>query len=144
MDLSGLKWPIIIAVVVAIGWLLSSGGTNYMYNNFTKATPGADAARDKTDEAGLSRLGWFMMRTFRYKQAMECFQMAVDRYPNGANYWYNQYRMAKCAEKNNNYQRSVSILRMLIQNDAHALDSRVPVSDNLKQRSAKLVAVHEL
>ena len=90
MDLSGLKWPIIIVVVVGVGWLLSSGGTNYMYKNFTTAEVGADPARDKTDEAGLSRLGGFMLKTFRYEKAEEVFATAVSRYPDGANVWYNQ------------------------------------------------------
>ena len=57
MDLSGLKWPIIIAAVVGIGWLATSGGINWMVGNFTKATPGIDEQQDKVAEVGLSRVG---------------------------------------------------------------------------------------
>ena len=144
MDLSGLKWPIILAVVIGGIWLLSSGGTNFMIKNFTKAQPGADPARDKTDEAGLSRIGGFLMKTFRYEKAFEVFDTAATRYPNGANVLYNRYRMAKCAEKMEKYNLSVNILESLMAMDAHSIDDRVPPRDILRPRAEKLIEVHEL
>jgi tetratricopeptide (TPR) repeat protein len=144
MDLSGLKWPMIILLVVGIGWLLSSGGTNYMFNNFTKAEVGADPARDKTDEGGLSRLGGFMMKTLRYEKAEEIFSVAMDRYPSGANFWYNQYRLVTCKEKLEKYREAADLLEGLIQANANAIDSRVPETGNLRLRADKLIEVHEL
>ncbi len=145
MDLSGLKWPIIIVVILGIGWLMSSGGVNYMINSFTKATPGQDAERDKIDEAGLTRVGGYLLYLWRYEKAPDVMQTAVDRYgESGANYWYNMYRLAKCTERMGKYQNSYDILQYLIQNTASQYDDRVPENDNLSLRSAKLKEVHEL
>ncbi len=144
MDLSGLKWPIIIVVVIGAVWLMSSGGMDYMYKNFTKAEVGADPQRDKSDEAGLTRLAGFLIKTLRFQKAEEVLETAVARYPNGANVWYNQYRLVKCAEKLKRYRRAVDILEMLIQNDAHAIDPRVPEHAILRARADKFIAVHEL
>lgn len=144
MDLSRLKWPIIILVVVGAGWLTSSGGVNYMYNNFTKAEPGAEPARDKSDEAGLSRLGGFVLMTFRYEKAEEIFSTAITRYPGGANLWYNQYRLAKCKEKLEKYAEAVELLEGLIAADASSSDPRVPGADILRPRTDKLIEVHEI
>ena len=145
MDLSGLKWPIIIAVIVGIGWLLSSGGVNFMINNFTKATPGQDVERDKTDEAGLTRVASYLMYLWRYEKAASVMQTAIDRYgENGANYWYNTYRLARCADRLGHYQESHDILQFLIQNNVSKYDDRVPENDNLSLRASKLKEVHEL
>lgn len=145
MDLSGLKWPVIILVIVAVGWLCTSGGVNFMVNNFTKATPGEDEKRDKTDEAGLTRVAGFLMKTFRYEWALDVMEQAMDRYgEDGANYWYNKYRTAKCYEKIEDYQRSHTILQELIAANAHDLDERVPENDNIKLRAEKLKETHEL
>ena len=103
MDLSGLKWPIIIAVVVGVIWLGTSGGVSFMVNNFTKAVPGENPGRDKTDEAGLTRIGGYLMMTFRYGWAIDVMETAMDRYPDGANRVYNYYRTAKCYEKLDDY-----------------------------------------
>ena len=144
MDLSGLKWPIIIALVVGVGWLLSSGGTQWMFNNYTKAEVGADPARDKIDEAGLSKLGGFMLLTFRYQKADRILQAAITRYPNGAHVARNIYRQAKCAEKLKDYRRAVALLRTLVAADASQQDKNVPSNDVLKVRIQKLVEVHGL
>ena len=145
MDLSRLKWPIIIIVVLGVGWLGSSAGVNYMVKKFTTATPGQDAAQDKVDEAGLSRVGWYLLATFRYAPAANVYQLAIDRYgTNGANYWNNQYSLARCLEHMNRFQDSYNILQMLIANSAHNIDERVPVDDNLRLRAAKLKEVNEL
>lgn len=145
MDLSRLKWPIIIIVVLGVGWLGSSAGVSYMVNKFTAAAPGQDAAQDKVDEAGLSRVGGYLLMTFRYAQAATVYQLAIDRYgTNGVNYWNNQYSLARCLEHMNRFQDSYNILQMLISNSAHNYDPRVPVDDNLRLRAAKLKEVHEL
>jgi len=141
MDLSFLKWPIIIGVVVGGIWLMTSGGINFMYNKFTDDAPGADAETDKINETGLSRLGGYCLKTFQYEKAMMIFQTACERYPDGANFFYNQYRMAKCAEKMDNFPQAVRLLRGLIQVNANEIDDRVPINDNLKARSDKLEAL---
>jgi len=144
MDLSFLKWPIIIIVVVGGGWLLTSGGVNFMYNKFTATPPGSDAKADAVNEAGLSKLGGYCLKTFQYEKAMLMFSTACDRYPQGANFYYNKYRMAKCAEKMDDVPQAVSLLRALIQVNANSIDSRVPENDNLKARSDKLEAVNNV
>ena len=145
MDLSGLKWPAIILVVVAVGWLASSGGVNYMVTSFTKAVPGQDAARDATDEAGLTKVGGYLMYLLRYEKALEVMNTAVARYgTQGKNYYYNQYRMAKCLEKLGRMQESYNILRDLTDIDATKYDERVPNADVLRARAAKLKEVNNL
>jgi tetratricopeptide (TPR) repeat protein len=141
MDLSFLKWPIIIVVVVGGGWLLTSGGVNFMYNKFTATPPGSDAKQDVVDEAGLSKLGGYCLKTFQYEKAMRMFNTACDRFPQGANFYYNKYRMAKCAEKMEDYPQAVALLRGLMQVNASTIDDRVPINDNLKARSDKLEAL---
>lgn len=145
MDLSGLKWPLIILIIVVIGWLGSSGGVNYMVNNFTKATPGVDAQRDKTDEAGLTRVAGYLMMLLRWERSKDVLETVINRYGNtGANYWYNMYRLAKCYEKLGRYQDAYNILRDLAQLNAHQYDDRVPEFDNLNLRANKLKEVHNL
>lgn len=145
MDLSRLKWPVIILVVVGVAWLLSSGGLNYMVNHYTKAVPGQDPAKDKSDEAGLTRLGGFQMMLFRYENAAAIMKLSMDRYGTaGANYWYNLYRMAKAYDRLKQYQASYNVLQQLIQANASQYDSRVPDNNNLQLRASKLKEVHEL
>ena len=145
MDLSGLKWPLIIVVVVGIGWLLSSGGVNWMESNFTKATPGEDEARDATDEAGLTRLAGYLLYMFRYEKALAVMKQSCQRYgETGKNFWYNRYRMAKCHEKLKNYQEAYNILKRLENVDARQFDERVASRDALALRAQKLKEVHSL
>ena len=144
MDLSGLKWPVIILVIVAVGWLMSSGGVNWMVNNFTKATPGQDVERDKLDEAGLSRVSKYLVLIFRYEKASQVLETALDRYPNGPNYWNNLSRLSTCYDKMRRYQDAYNIIQELMANDAHSKDPRVPVNESLRLRADKLKEVHEL
>ncbi|HDP34578.1 MAG TPA: hypothetical protein ENN29_05655 [Candidatus Hydrogenedentes bacterium] len=145
MDLSGLKWPLIIVVIVGIAFLASSPGVNYMVNNFTKAAPGQDPERDRIDEAGLTRVGGYLMYLWHYERAMAVMQMAIDRYgPEGANYWYNKYRIARCLDRLHRYKASYDVLQELINVEASQYDNRVPGNDNLRARAAKLKEVHEL
>lgn len=144
MDLSFLKWPAIIAVVVGLGWLGSSGGVNYMYNKFTAHTPGQNAQQDEVDEAGLSRLGGYCLKLFKYEKAMMIFETAIERYPEGKTVLYNKYRMVKCAEKLERYQTAVDIMYELMDLNASAIDDRVPDNDNLRLRAEKLIEMHEL
>ena len=117
MDLSGLKWPLIIAVVVGIGWLATSGGVNWMYGKFTAASPGVDEQQDYKDEAGLTKL---------------------------AGYTYHLERLATCYERTGDYQSSYNVLRELMAANAHEMDSRVGNFDNLNMRAAKLREMYEL
>ncbi len=145
MDLSGLKWPLIILVVAVVVWLGSSGGVNYMVKNFTKATPGVDAQRDKVDESGLTRVAGYLMMLLRWERSKDVLETVINRYGNsGANYWYNMYRLAKCYEKLGRYQEAYNILRDLAQLNAHQYDDRVPEFDNLNLRANKLKEVHNL
>jgi tetratricopeptide (TPR) repeat protein len=144
MDLSFLKWPLIIGGVVLVGWLASSGGVNYMYKKFTVNEPGADAKKDQIDEAGLSRLGGYCLMLFKYEKAMSVYETAVSSYPDGKNVWYNKYQMARCAERLGDYRKTVDILHELIDASANDIDERVPNNDNLRLRSEKLIEMHEL
>ncbi len=145
MDLSGLKWPIIIVVIVGVGFLASSPGINYMVNNFTKATPGQDEERDKIDEAGLTRVAGYLLYLWRYERSLAVMQLAIDRYgPDGANYWYNKYRMARCLDRLERYQQSYNVLQELMAADAQQYDSRVADNDTLRLRASKLKEMHNL
>ncbi|MBN2312211.1 MAG: hypothetical protein JXR94_24745 [Candidatus Hydrogenedentes bacterium] len=144
MDLSQLKWPLIVVVIVLGWWLISDPGVDFMYKRFTQEAPGYDVEKDKVNEAGLSRLGGFLLKTFRYKRCQEVLQRSIDLYPEGANALYNQYRLAKCAEKLDNYVEAVRILDYLRSIDAHTVDKRVPEKENLKLRADKLRETHEL
>ena len=145
MDLSWLKWPSIILAVVAVVWLLTSPGVNFMYNRFTKAEVGADAKIDERDEAGLTRLGNYLMKTLRYGRAEEVIQTAVDRYGTGGkNYWLNVYRLVRLAEKRGDYERAVELLDYLIAEDAPGWNLHIPPIEVLQARRDTLVEVHEL
>jgi len=144
MDLSGLKWPIIIVVVIGAIWLTTSGGTDFMFKRLIKAEVGQDPDKDRTDEAGLTKLGGFLIKTFQYENAQQVLSSAVSRYPEGESVWYNRYRMVKCAEKLKNYRQAVDILEELMQFQAYTYDSRVPKHDILRLRADKLIELHEL
>lgn len=144
MDLSGLKWPIIIAVVIGLGWLASSGGVNFMFKKFTSDQPGADAQKDATNEAGLSRLGGYCLMLMKYEKARDIFDTAVQRYPDGKNRLYNEYRIVRCAEKLGSYKRAADILKRLYNMNAHELDPRVPENDVIMLRCEKLIETHQL
>ena len=144
MDLSRFKWPIIILVVIGVFWLFSSAGINFMHKKFTSVTPGQDAKVDQANEKGLSTLGGFLIKTFRYEKGFEVLTDASTMYPQGANFWYNQYRMAKCLEKMDRISEALAILDQLHADNIHALDDRVPSQDVLKLRIDKLQEVHGL
>jgi len=144
MDLSFLKWPVIIAVIVLVGWLASSGGVNYMYKNYASAVAGTDAKQDERNEAGLSRIGGYSLALFKYSQALGVFEFTIQKYPRGKNVWYNMYRMARCAEKLENYKKAKDLLEALISVDAHTVDERIPVTADLTLRKEKLVEMYGL
>lgn len=144
MDLSKFKWPIIIAVVAGAIWLVTDPGVDYMYNKFTQGEPGQDAAKDEANEAGLSRLGGFLMQTFRYAKAQMVLEKDLEMFPQGKNALYNDYRLAKCVEKQGDYARCVRILQELRDMEASGQDERIPNRDVLQLRIDKLVEVNEL
>lgn len=144
MDLSGLKWPLIIVVVGFVGWLGTSGGINWMVNNATKAQPGVDAERDVLDEATLTKVGGYLMMLWKYERAIEVMELALDRYPNGKNAYYNYYRLVRCYERLGNNQHAYDILKDLMSMQAWEYDSRVPSQDGLAHNAQKLQELHEL
>lgn len=145
MDLSFLKWPLIILVIVGVAFLFTSPGVNFMVNRYTKATVGQDAQRDIKDEAGLSRIGGYLLYMWQYQRAYDTMQLAIDRYgSDGANYWYNLYRMARCLDRMERYRESYDMLQQLINANAHDIDDRVANNDNLRLRAAKLKEVQGL
>ena len=142
MDLSKLKWPILVVVVVGIGFLFTNPGVNYLHNKFTQ--PPDDPKKAEANEAALSKLGGFCMKTFRYKKAEAVFQDALQLYPQGKNSLYNYYRLVKIKEKLGKYPEAVNILADLIAQNAHAQDDRVPERANLDLRRNKLLETHSL
>ena len=144
MDLSRLKWPVIIIVIVVIGWLVTDPGVRFLRAKLTEGQVGVDAKQDEANEAGLSMLAGFLIKTFRYASAEEVLKDALDRYPNGKNALLNQYRQAKCREKQGDYEGCIEILASLRDMDAHQTDDRVPEVDVLNLRIDKLAETHEL
>ncbi|MCP4642757.1 MAG: hypothetical protein GY851_20085 [bacterium] len=144
MDLSKLKWPLIIGVVALGIFLISDPGVNWIHQRYLSYTPGVDVSKNEANEAGLSRLGGFLLKTFRYEKAQTVFNDALRLYPEGETRYYNLYRKAKCAEKLNNITESVRLLRQLQKMDAHSLDERVPEPANLKLRADKLMEMNDL
>ncbi len=145
MDLSGLKWPLIIVVVGFVGWLGTSGGINWMVSNATKAQVGVDAERDALDEATLTKVGGYLMLLWKYEQAKDVMETSIMRYgPEAKNYYYNYYRLVRCYERLKDYQKAYNINQELIAMQAWEYDSRVPEMDNLALTGEKLKGVHEL
>lgn len=144
MDLSALKWVVIIVVVIGAGWLITEGGVNWVYSNATKTTTGVNAGNDKVNDATLSRYGGFLMATFRYNKAKKFYSEGIKRFPNGANYWWNNYQLARCEEKFENWQEAADILYFLWQEDAMQYDDRVPDRRILKPRIEKIVEMYQL
>ena len=144
MDLSKLKWVVIILVVFGGGWLVTAGGVNYMFKRATTGTPGVDANKDKVNEATLTRYGGFLLSTFRYEQAKKFYSAAVQRYPAGANRYWNRYQLARVHEKLDEIEEAVNLLLGLWEEDAIQYDSRVANKDELKLRIQKLIEVNQL
>lgn len=145
MDLSGLKWPVIIAVIVGIGWLMTSGGVNWMVGQYTKAQVGADVQRDLRDEAGLSSISKYLITMFRYEKCAAVLELSLNRYGPGApNYYNNISRLSTCYEKMRRYQDAVDLIQKLIDEEAFNVDDRIPNRDALALRAAKLREVHGL
>jgi hypothetical protein len=146
MDLSGLKWPLIIIVIALVVWLMSSGGVNFMVKNFTKDVVGDNAKKDISDEAGLSRVGGYLLFLHRWEKAAYVFDQAITRYGDtGKNYWYNYYRSSTCYNRMKNYQMSYDMLMYLWENNANDnYDSRLPGNDKLKLAADKLLEMYDL
>jgi len=144
MDLSKVKWVIIIAVVVGAGWLVTAPGTAYMFNKLKAYTPADNAATNDANELSLSKLGGYLYQTLRYDKAEEVFEYTVEKYPNGKNVFYNTYRLVKCHEKREDYDGAVKLLKRLMRANAHQSDDRVPELDILKLRTNKLIETHSL
>lgn len=144
MDLSFLKWPLIILIIVGLGWLLTEGGVNYMYNKFTQASPGEDEAKDAFNEAGLYRLGGYLLMTFRYERAAQSYETEIRMFPEGENYWMANYNLARCYEKMEDFQKAVDLLAFLRNQNADQYDERVPDVNTLTHRIDTLVEVNEL
>lgn len=145
MDLSGLKWPMIIVAVVGIGWLGTSGGVSWMYNNFTASQPGVDQAQDLRDEAGLTKLAGYTYHLWKWKKTIIIIETAIQRYGEQApNYYFNLERLSTCYERIGDYQTSYNLIKELMRVDAHQYDERVGNFDNLNLRANKLKEMYEL
>jgi tetratricopeptide (TPR) repeat protein len=144
MDLSWLKWLVIVLVIFGVGWLVTAGGVNYMYNRATAGAVGVDAGKDKVNEATLTRYGGFLLSTFRYEGAKKFYNAALQRYPSGNNRFWNRYQLARCHEKLDEMEESVNLLLYLHDEDANQYDSRIPNQDTLKLRIQKLIEVNQL
>ncbi|MCF6284797.1 MAG: hypothetical protein L3K26_06380 [Candidatus Hydrogenedentes bacterium] len=145
MDLSGLKWPAIIVVIVGLGWLFTSGGVNWMYGNLTAASPGIDEQQDLRDEAGLTSLAGYTYHIWKWRATIDIIETSVERYGEwGPNYYFNLERLSTCYERIGDQQTSYNILRDLMDANAHEIDSRVGNNDNLSMRAAKLREMYEL
>ena len=145
MDLSRLKWPLIIIVGVGAIWLLTDPGVKFLRNHFNQGEVGPDPKKDEYNEAGLSKLAGFLMLTFRYKDAEQVLLEAMEKYPEGVHYFHNKYRLAKCVEKQGRYDECVDILVELRDENAHQYDEQnVPEPDILQARIDKLIEMYEL
>jgi hypothetical protein len=143
MDLSRLKWPIVIILVVTIGWLIGPG-TGWVHNRLLQHEPGADLKADEVNEWGFTKLGGFLMKTVRFVGAKEVLLDVTDRYPDGENYWFNYYRLGRVHEKLDQNPEAVQIYLDLMDADAHSIDERVPEYEVLKLRRDKLIELNEL
>ena len=81
MNLSWLKWVVVLAVILFVLWLVGGSGTGYLQKRYTAATPGEDADIDARDESGLTSLGGFYLTTFRYDKAAEAIEAAIVDHP---------------------------------------------------------------
>lgn len=148
MDMSKIIWPVIILAVAGLGWLGTSGGTSYLYKQYTKSTVGEDVDKDVKNEASLSKLAGFLMRTFQYKRAADYYQAAIEQFRTdksvGKNYWMNIYNQARCYEKLDEYEKAADNLVYLRDMNGDGQDERVPDYDTLNLRLQKLVEVNQL
>ncbi|GMV99878.1 MAG: hypothetical protein AMXMBFR84_10170 [Candidatus Hydrogenedentota bacterium] len=144
MDLSRFKWPVIILVVAGVFWLLSEGGINFMHKRFTTPPAQPSAEKDKLNENGLTRLGQFLIVTFRYQKATAVITDALRLFPEGEHALLNEYRLAKCYEKTGKFAEASNILLRLKNINANQYDERIPPPDVIALRLDKLVETHEL
>jgi len=145
MDLSRLKWPVIIVVVGGLSWLMTAGGNAWLENRLLSYEPGESAELDKANEQALSNLAGWYIRTFRHEKGIEILEETGERYPNGKNYYHNLYRRSRAHEvlgdasadrtvQENQYGSALEILSFLINNNVHQLDERVPETSLLQHR----------
>jgi tetratricopeptide (TPR) repeat protein len=150
MDLSKLKWVVIFGVLGLIVFLGTGKGMDYVYDKATDSLPGNDLEEDVVDEAALSKYAGFLMSTLQYKKAKQFYIAAIERYngqgeaPQGNNYWYNVYQLARCHEKLEEYEDACTLLYECWKVDADKLDERVKDNDTLRLRMEKLIELHEL
>ena len=144
MDLSKLRWPVVILIIAGFIWLVSSPGMRFFYERYANAPVGQSAEEDRKNEAGLSWVGGFLLRTLRYEFADEVLTFAVEVYPNGENRLANEYKLSIVANRLGDYQRSVDILHELSRLNASTIDDRVPGNDRLNADALKLVEIHDL
>lgn len=144
MDLTWLKWLVIIALIFGIGWAVTDGGINYAYKKATSGEIGVNPDVDQTKETTLTRYAGFLLATFRYEKAKKFYTAAITNFPAGKNRYWNRYQLARCEEKLKNWQNAADVLYQLHQVDANQYDHRVPNQATLKLRIEKLVQVHDL
>ena len=145
MDLSKVKWIVLIAVIVGIVYFMTGPGVNSAYNNATKATVGENPDRDAIDEATLSKYGGYLTLMLRHERSEEFYTTAIDRYgQDGKNFSLNTYKRARCYQKLNKYKESADDLFFLWTEDGDSHDERVPDNYNIQSQLAKLIELFDL
>jgi hypothetical protein len=150
MDLSKVKWVVIIAVLAGGVWLFTGKGVDAVYDKATAALPGNDLGQDAVDEAMLSKWAGFLMATFQIEKAKHFYIAAIERYdgqgeqPQGKNYWYNVYQLARCHEKMGEWEDACRLLYECWKVDADKIDERVKDNDTIRLRMEKMIEMHEL
>lgn len=143
MDLSGLKWPLILMLVAVLVFLVSTPGIDFMFNQFS-ADPGDDALRARRYEEALSRLGGFCILSLRLEKGRMILEYALEHYPDGANAYFNKYRLYRIYRKLGRMETAVKILDTLLDENAHAKDHRVPSNDVLELERNKLIELYDM
>lgn len=156
MDLSGLKWPIIIVVVALMGWLVSSGGQTWMENRLLDYKVSENEDLNKANEQALSNLGGFFIKTMQYERGIRVLMNSIERYgEDGKNYYFNINRCSRTHEaigdstanrekQIEHYTKALQMLKFLIENNAHAIDERVPETDVLRLRATDIAENNQL
>jgi hypothetical protein len=155
MDLTFLKWPLIIIIVGALIWLFTDGGLNWMESSLLAKPYGEDAQVDETTEARMSKLAGYLNRTFRSERADQLLIVCAERFPDGKNYYNNLYRRARIHERLGNtksnpddqlvhFNNALDFLYILIDDDAHTIDERVPPINALRRRATDIAERNSL
>lgn len=156
MDLSGLKWPIIIVVVALLGWLVSSGGQTWMETRLLEYKVSENEDLNKANEQALTNLGNVFIKTMQRERGIRVLMNSIERYgEDGKNYYLNIYRCSRAHEtlgdatanrekQIEHYTKALQMLRYLIENNAHDIDAEIPETDVLRLRATDIAENNQL